>query len=404
MAYKMQQNSPGDIPRFAEYPAKYTKEVVDFILFFHNDDRSEATKFMDSIIREGQDKGVQVKGYLYDDLDFEEGTEMENANAITSVGVQTWFFITDNFVNDDTMQLYKDDHLMKSIISSSQRKSIVPIWTKSKEDYIEIPYGMAAFTGLYTSDGAVLRKVLRMFDHPRHKAAKQQLMDKQHDGKMKWKEVETARRAKRRQLEEQQQQRKLENIDTDIKKEHTKNRAQDPPLMKMLETRMELIMKQLENLNLQQRDHGQPDQQSPTRRHSHPKDDRESEIPEHLLESLDSLRSQDSQQGHSTIYHITINQPANVTIANASSPTNDNVVKMLRVNDGVEPQLDLRSSSPIATETGCPGRNLYASGNSSSDDSFEEVGSRIVPTNPPPGDHVDDPHSEPHWPRPPSNT
>ena len=70
---------------------------------------------------------------------------------------------------------------------------------------------------------------------------------------------------------------------------------------------------------------------SPQRSRSRPIDDRESAMPEYLHESLDSLRSQMSS---TRVYHVTINQPANVTIGTpAAGASGDEVVKNVMVNE-----------------------------------------------------------------------
>ena len=243
----MTDSSPGDMPRYEEYPPKLTMEVVDFILFCCEKDEKEALEFMNEVIGEGCNMAVDIKGYMYNDYRFDEDREFQSVDAITSVGVQAWFYITENFIADVSMQLYKDEHLMKSILQGPKRNSVIPVWTKSKGDYSEIPYGMAAFTGLYRTDNALGRKITRMFDHQRHKAAKQQMIEKQKQDKMKWKELETARRVKKRQLGEEQHQRKLENVERDVQKE-SKIAKMGGKLERMLEDKLNKIIEQLVKL------------------------------------------------------------------------------------------------------------------------------------------------------------
>ena len=64
------------------------------------------------------------------------------------------------------------------------------------------------------------------------------------------------------------------------------------------------------------------------------RDDRESEIPDHLLDSLESHRSQATNS--TKVYHITINQPKTVIIGTAAAtvaPVGEGPTRNVRVNE-----------------------------------------------------------------------
>ena len=145
--------------------------VKDFILFYSKNDEPEAKAFKEKVEREGKD----ITGYLYNHFNPKD-VNFQSIDEICSKGVQTWFFITDNFISDLKMQFLKDELLMRSIINGS--KCFVPIWAKPKHEFKDIPFGLAAFFGLDVSDSRLMARIMKMFNQPGHIKAKEELLSK----------------------------------------------------------------------------------------------------------------------------------------------------------------------------------------------------------------------------------
>ena len=167
---------------------------------------------------------------------------------------------------------------MNAVLDPSKRSSIVPVFSKPKADFLEIPYGLAAYRGLSLHDTRLVDKVIRRFKLPRHRAAKETLVTMQENDKRRWLEIERLRLAS------------CSSKPTE---------AEQPECSTMLRQKLDKIIQLLEEKH-----------QGGTIETN--VDDVESEMPEYLHRSLDSVRSE--HHSHTTTYHVTINQPEKVLI------------------------------------------------------------------------------------------
>jgi len=343
--------SPNDLPLSAEFQAQLQMNVADFVMFCCEDDEDDAEEFIEEVKAAGKEKGVDICGYMYNDPCFYSGRELKSVEAVTSVAVQVWFYVTEQLAEDTYMQMYKDEQLMRALLDSN-RNAIVPIWIKNKTEYDEIPYGLAAFVGLNRTNKNVMRTIVRMFDSPKHKILKQQLIEKQDRKKKQWAE-ETKIRAEKRKREEEKHEKLLKNVGKLSPGTGYKFKLSRVHGRTDIEKKLDEIMVYLKQL-------------------PQFSDERESEMPDYLHNSLDSLRSSNSSMYApcSKTYNITINQPRTVTIgsAAAANPTN------ITINEG-----NNRSRStpagPIHTQSSeCRGNSpVRSSTNSDSDCSFEKM-------------------------------
>ena len=132
-------------------------DATDFILFYSEKDESEAKNFKEKVEKEANG----VSGYMYSFTSMPP--DLQTINEICSKGVQTWFFITDTFINDQQMQFVKDELLMRAILS--QKKTFIPIWSKPKWEFQDLPFGLAALTGLDVTNTRCINKIIKMFIH-----------------------------------------------------------------------------------------------------------------------------------------------------------------------------------------------------------------------------------------------
>jgi hypothetical protein len=152
----------------------------------------------------------------------------------------------------------------------------------------------------------------------------------------------------------------------------------------MLEDKLDRISEQLAKI----KQNNPPTTPPRSHRSRPPADERESEIPEELLASLDSHRSSQSGHGGTTVYHVTINQPRHVNIGAQAmgGRAGTEVVKNVRVNDDFDHKLNLKTgsrpgspdsqgSSVVMKETGAMGRHP----DSDSEGSFEGIEPRGPP-------------------------
>ena len=262
-----------------EIPRRFMVPPADVVLFYCEKDEVEAKVLVKRIDTAAILAGEDIRVYLYDNDEVfcSEDSEFQSIDAVTSLVVEIWFLVTDSFIDDLLLQCYKDEALMKAILEPSKRNSVVPVFDKPKEDFLEIPYGLASFRGLYLQDSNLAEKVLRRFKLPRHRALKENLMKKQEQNKSRWLEIERVRRC----------------VDT--------SQASAKPSKGDYHKKLDNIIRLLERLN-----------HVGCGSTSDANDDVESEIPEYLHHSLNSIRS---QQSHTTVYHITINQPRSVVVA-----------------------------------------------------------------------------------------
>ena len=162
------------------YPPALKMEVADFMIFCSKEDEPAAGELLKNILSSCENEGIT--GYLYNDKRFCKDTE-ENVRKIT---VQIWFYLTDNFAHDNHMQDAKNEELIM-LFEGIDGRSVIPIWTKGKDDFKSIPFGLASIAGLYSNDlEAMIRKTKAMFKQSKHLESKCRLQKKQNEEREKW--------------------------------------------------------------------------------------------------------------------------------------------------------------------------------------------------------------------------
>ena len=148
-------------------------EVRDFVLFFSKKDTEAATDFFNKVTANDESHDVKVTGYMPKE-------NMLPLEYVRNYAVQVWLFITDNFASDEEMENAKNEELIRAVNAMDSRKvTMIPIWTKPKEEYVDIPYGLASVAGLYTTDhDAMMSKVHGMFKSLKHMQEKKKMLRK----------------------------------------------------------------------------------------------------------------------------------------------------------------------------------------------------------------------------------
>ena len=260
-----------------EIPKHYIVPPGDVVVFYCRKDEVEAKELVRRVETAALLAGEEIKVYLYDDDIFKSVcTAFQSIEAFTSMAVEMWFLLTDSFIDDPLLQHYKDEALMNSILDPSKRCSVVPVFSKHKKDFLEIPYGFASLRGLFLQDSRLADRVLKRFMLPRHRALKENLVKKQEQGKLRW----LVTNSERRPL----------SMDWDDCPSQQTNRT--------YHQKLDSIIELLQGL-------GHPDN------FSNDNTSVDSEMPDHLHHSLNSMRS---HQSHTTVYPITINQPHCVAV------------------------------------------------------------------------------------------
>jgi hypothetical protein len=146
--------------------------ILDFILFSTDHDYIEAHNFLNKVLT-----GVEnVKGFVYTVKDNSQTDTITNTiGDVYNTCVQTWFYITDNFGQDNILQLYTHECLLQSLLANEKHLTFIPIWTKEKSNYHCIPYGIMSYSGLYSNDINLNKRLTRLFDSSFHKDRKLQL-------------------------------------------------------------------------------------------------------------------------------------------------------------------------------------------------------------------------------------
>lgn len=141
--------------------------ALDFILFYCEKDEDDAQAFKKKI-----EEITKAKGLMYNDAN-SKNINIDSITNICNRAVQTWFYITDNFINNDWMLFLKDTFLVRSI--TDHKNQFVPIWNKPKEEFENMPFGLGTYTGLNIHDSKLIHKINQMFIHPKHIANKLQI-------------------------------------------------------------------------------------------------------------------------------------------------------------------------------------------------------------------------------------
>ena len=145
--------------------------VADFMLFYAEKDKVEATTVMEDVVRECSNNQLPIIGYLYDDDGiFGMGSELSKVENIRNISVQKWFYITDNFIADQKMQHFKDEEL-----TDNNNNNICPVWTRNRRDFEKKPYGLTSYVGLCIENGINIKKIVNKFKTSNHRAERKRL-------------------------------------------------------------------------------------------------------------------------------------------------------------------------------------------------------------------------------------
>jgi len=296
-------------------PQHLSLPIVDAVIFHSEEDVEQAQAFKEQLEEKFKDAGCSPILRLYDDI-ASQGRELQTAEAVCAMSAQHWFYVTDRWVDDEMMLLHKDENIIKSLKESN---SFIPIWSKKKDEFAKLPYGVAAFTGLYAEDPRIVSKLKRfMIDSEDHQSKRQELEKQQKDKREKWIEEKKEEIKLNEKHAKEEHERKME----DLRKKFREAHPDDP----VPSTRKELVMK-VENQQAR-------NPRKTTARRVSDLSSPEGAIPPYLLNSLDSARSSLSHAA-THVYNITINHPQNVTIA--ASANNGNVAPSVGIRGRTSP-------------------------------------------------------------------
>ena len=296
---------PPESPRCVP-PARFLLVVADVLLFYCEKDEEEVEKFRCDITDKMKDI-CPVVIHMRCDL-APEGRELQCTADMCKISVQRWFYITENAIQDKKMLFDIDEQIMSSL---KDNNSFIPVWSKPKEHFAQLPYGLQAYTGLYTHDRRLIRRLRTMFDNDYHRGCKENLRKCQELEKQRWITVEQKLAEEKERLQKEHQQ--------NITNMRTEDQPMPPQDSSLPETEDKLKLMRV----------------SPPRScGSNP----DAAMPEYLSASLDDARSSISShrsQSPTTVYNITINQPGNVNIGGSISVE----------TDGIEEETSLKSKS-----------------------------------------------------------
>ena len=263
----------------------------DAVLFCCAKDEEEAEAFKNSVIEKMKDVCPVTIHMCYDLAPV--GREFQNIAEICKHSVQRWFYITENAIQDPKMLFNINEQIMSSL---KDNNSFIPIWSKPKEHFAQLPYGLQAYTGLYAQDKRITRRLRNMFDNGYHRGLKEHIRKSQ--------ELENQRRMTAEQKLSEEKERIQKEHQQKIVNTKTEVQAKLPQDSSFSETEDKLdgLHQDFKHLKLLQ-----------SRSHSSNPD---AATPEYLFDSLDSAHSSVSSHRESStkVYNITINQPGNVNI------------------------------------------------------------------------------------------
>ena len=139
------------------------KPPCGVLIFYHHDDHTTAQHLQETVHTLAPNASCRLLT--------PQNVPLETDAFLFSV--QVWLLVSECAVRDPLMMLYKDELIMKSIISG--RNQFIPVFTKPKDLFINLPCGLAAYMGLTLTNSNLSRAISRMLNNANHQAYKQQL-------------------------------------------------------------------------------------------------------------------------------------------------------------------------------------------------------------------------------------
>ena len=135
----------------------------DVLIFHHHDDHTTAQHLQETV----HTLAPSASCRLY---------TPQNVRSETDVflfSVQVWLLVSECAIQDSLMMFYKDELIMKSI--KSGRNQFIPVFTKPKNQYINLPHSLGSYKGLTLTDSHVNKVISRMLNSANHQRYKDQL-------------------------------------------------------------------------------------------------------------------------------------------------------------------------------------------------------------------------------------
>ena len=150
----------------SELPSHLPCDPFDFVILYHASDKSIARTLCEKIKNINLKHRLNIKCCLYNDVDIPTGLEFKSVEKITDIAVQTWFIISENSIHDDVLNHHKDEAIMISL--KTKRNCFVPVFTKPKEEFDNLPYALMAYKGINLGSASFDRNVERLFNDKSH--------------------------------------------------------------------------------------------------------------------------------------------------------------------------------------------------------------------------------------------
>ena len=314
-----EEQGAGGLEISPETQPQFRISIADAVIFYCDDDADDVDVFVERITNQLKERNIDATIFLYDDL-AQQDTVLQAVDKQCKLSVQHWFYITDSFCKDKTMMLHKDEQIVKSLMN---RNSFIPLWTKPKDEFDDLPYGIRAYRGLYANDSRLKEKLEKMFKSGDHQANKQMIKENREKEKAQWLKEEKLRREIEAKVRQEQHEERIRKMRETIQANNPE--AILPRSESELTLQFHLLQQRQQQERVYQRKSppgGSP--QTP-----------DGAMPEYLLNSLESQRR--TGTGTGTVYNITINTPQQVYIGGPSQAEDqgaETVLKNIAANSG----------------------------------------------------------------------
>ncbi|XP_013408459.1 uncharacterized protein LOC106172349 [Lingula anatina] len=151
-----------------EIPAQLKAPQYDYVLFFCQKDREKALAYHEELQTLAESNGFKLRGCTYDDHNEFPWIQAEWQCAEEAIKRSTYmlFYMTANCEEEQTDKIFEthvNEALTKSLKDETKRWGFIPVFTKPKDDFQYIPYGLSSLKGLVPDDPYYKRQVKSLF-------------------------------------------------------------------------------------------------------------------------------------------------------------------------------------------------------------------------------------------------
>ena len=111
---------------------------------------------------------------LHRNASFARDTDMMTHELESSVRI--WLLLSERAIHDPEMAQHIDELIMRSVTSGQTQ--FVPVFTKPKDQFGNLPYGLQAYTGLTLTNLNLNRNISRMLNNEYHRQQREHLLEK----------------------------------------------------------------------------------------------------------------------------------------------------------------------------------------------------------------------------------